>query len=164
MLVFGPANVLPNDTDFKVFNLTSMCESIPRMEPLLVNVPQNLWADSEFEKSFDIWYHDYLVKNDDAFLSYMQIIVSLYSGEKVYVCISRLESDPYLDTINESFMKFVQQRYTLKYHIVNTREDLDDLQDGGSDFALFEGLEVLDVDKMRYIKTLSLRGTNFYGF
>ncbi len=153
MIVFGPYEALPNPEEgFSVFNISSFNENIPRLPNLIVDIPEMVLHSDDMEKDFDMWYYDYIINKDPiAFGSMMTILMNLYNTNRVYVCISNFK-DSFLNTINESFIKILQQRYGLRCVRVNVREDWDSMDMCGSDFTSYDGLDVFDYDRLRYIK------------
>jgi hypothetical protein len=101
---------------------------------------------SNDDKDFDINYANYILQSDKAFISLMNVIISLYSGNDVYVLI---DHDVYRDCITESILKFISERYGYNGCIIHEESDLETVVDG--DFSI-QGLFNLDVDKERYTK------------
>ena len=104
------------------------------------------------------------MNNSEPFKSMMSILLSIYDGYITYVCIGEYIMDPYMSIINESFMKILQQRYGIKYSIVNELNDYDYIQKDGSDFDNNEGLQTFDEDRMEYLQMtmeeyISINGT-----
>lgn len=153
MIAFGPYEALPNiDEGFSVFNISSFNENIPRLPGLIVDIPEVVLQSDDMEKDFDMWYYDYIInQNTIAFESMMSILMNLYNTGKVYVCISNFK-DSFLNTINESFIKILQQRYGLRCVRINVIEDWANVDIYGSDFTSYDGLDVFDHDKLKYIK------------
>ena len=58
-----------------MFNLSSPTESIPKLPGLFVLPDSSIVSD---EKSFDIWYYNYLLENSVACTSLIQILNALY--------------------------------------------------------------------------------------
>ena len=119
MLIFGPYNAIQYPYVQMVFNLSSLTQDIPRL-PGLIPPINGLIID---EKDFDMWYYNYVLNNPEPFKSMMSILLSMYDGYITYVCIGEYIMDPYMSIINESFMKILQQRYGIKYSIVNEIND-----------------------------------------
>ena len=162
MLVFGPYSAIPQDENFMVFNMSSLTQAIPRLPGLIVSsnmVPQ---IGGEFERSFDLWYYEYVLNNPEPCSSLMAILQALYDGHKVYVCISDYESDPFMSVINESFMKIIQVRYDIKYSVINAVSDYDYIDKDGCDFMSVTGINNFDQDRKRYLE-LSLEEKIMHG-
>lgn len=157
MLIFGPANAIPTDKEFRVFNLTSSIQSIPRLAGLVVN-PGNIYIDGEAEKSFDIWYYEYILNDMTACTSLMSVLDALYMNNNVYICISEYINDPFMSIINETFMKILQTRYGIKYSIINDLDDYNYIPKDGCDFMSVDGIMNFDRDRRRY-KQLYLEST-----
>lgn len=153
MLVFGPYRALPDPAEeYVIFNMTSFNEDIPRLPGLIVDLPEAVSQSDDVALAFDMWYYDYITsKNLVAFSSMMTILMALYNNGKVYVCISDYV-DSFLNTINESFIKILQQRYGLRCTRINVNEDWENLEQYGSDFTTYGGLDVFDDDRDKYIK------------
>ena len=160
MLIFGPYNAIDYGYVEAIYNLSSLTQEVPRL-PGLIPAINGPIID---EKDFDMWYYGYILNNPIPFRSMMAILMSVYQGAITYVCISDYMSDPYMSVINESFMKVIQQRYGIKYSIVNTLDDFEYIQKDGSDFDSNEGLKTFDEDRMEYLQMnmeeyISINGT-----
>ena len=160
MLIFGPYNAIQYPYVQMVFNLSSLTQDIPRLPGLIPPINGHI-VD---EKDFDMWYYNYVLNNPEPFKSMMSILLSMYDGYITYVCIGEYIMDPYMSIINESFMKILQQRYGIKYSIVNEINDYDYIQKDGSDFDNNEGLQTFDEDRMEYLQMtmeeyISINGT-----
>lgn len=149
MLIFGPANAIPTDKEFCIFNLTSSTQSVPRLAGLVVN-PGNIYIDGEAEKSFDIWYYEYILNDMTACTSLMSVLDALYMNNNVYICISEYINDPFMSIINETFMKILQTRYGIKYSIINDPDDYNYIPKDGCDFMSVNGIMNFDKDRRRY--------------
>lgn len=156
MLVFGPYRSIPTDASFTVFNLSSPTQVIPRLPGLMVFPDQQQFQyngqdSSEMnEKSFDMWYYNYVLNDPVAFSSLMGLLIALYEGTNVYICIADY-SNGNISIINESFMKMIQARYDIKYSIINDREDYLYIPIDGCDFGSVAGIRNFDEDRKRYI-------------
>ena len=165
MLVFGPYRSIPRDVDFKVFNLTSQTQVIERLPGLFPALyDQSFINNGELEKQFDQWYYNYIMNDPTAMTSVMIILQTLYNGDNVYVCISEYSSDPIIALINESFMKFIQQRYDIKYSIINEPEDFDYVPHDGCDIMSVYGIQNFDEDRMKFERLKTEQGIlgNYY--
>lgn len=159
MLVFGPYPIIPKDMNFIIYNLSSLVQVVPRLPGLLPTAEMlvrtnNLEYDEYMEKSFDMWYYDYVLNDPIACSSLMTILQSLYDGNNVYVCINDYESNSTMSIINESFMKIIQSRYDIKYYIVNTPEDFQYISSDGCDFMSVAGIMEFDRDRKRYMQLM----------
>lgn len=160
MLIFGPYNAIQYPYVQMVFNLSSLTQDIPRLPGLIPPINGPIID----EKDFDMWYYNYVLNNPEPFKSMMSILLSMYDGYITYVCIGEYIMDSYMSIINESFMKILQQRYGIKYSIVNELGDYDYIQKDGSDFDNNEGLQTFDEDRMEYLQItmeeyISINGT-----
>lgn len=150
MLVFGPYDILRNITgDFVVFNLSSQTQDIQRLPGLMIDINGPI----NDEKEFDIWYYDYIMNNIVPFTSLMNVLMTLYDGNNVYICIGEYSYDRIIAMINESFMKLIQQRYDIKYYIINSAEDYYSIENGndGCAFNSIEGIMNFDKDKETFV-------------
>ena len=159
MLVFGPFHAGPGvDQGFRMFNLSSPTEYIPKLPGLFVLPPDKKFYPSievaeQAEKTFDTWYYNYVLNDPQASMSLMMVLDALYEGNKVYVCIESYDGsrNDYISTLNESFMKIIQTRYDIKYSIINTRDDLNYIPQDGCDFMSVAGIQQFDEDKKRWM-------------
>lgn len=151
MLVFGPFSGVSPYFD-AIYNLSSLTQAVPRLPGLIPDSIPNIHGPFVDEKDFDMWYYNYILNNPIPFKSMMTILMSVYEGNKTYVCIGDYLSDPYISIINESFMKVIQQRYGIKYSIINTISDLEYIQKDGSDFDSNEGLSAFDDDRNEFLQ------------
>lgn len=145
MLLIGDIRCLPYNKDkFIVLNLSSLVEGYPRVHL----VPSVITAYND-DKQFDIDYANYIFSNDAVFMEFMKIIYPLYSGNDVFLLVSRNENTH--DIITESLCKLIQQRYGYNYQLLNSESDINYYDD--SDFS-FYGLQTLDLDKERMTNLL----------
>lgn len=140
MIMIGDPRCIPMNIDnLVVFNYSSPVEGIEKLELM---PPMFDWKS---ELDFDMWYANWLLNYPPAFKDLMRVMYSVYSGLDVYLCASII---PQFEPINESFIKFIQQRYGYNCYIINTQEDLEFVRDYGSGFSI-EGLANFDIDKER---------------
>lgn len=152
MLIFGPYNCIPYSKDIVVYNYSSLTEYIPRMGLLVPpEVVQNM---GEYE--LDVAYYNYIMNNDDLFILFMNIILPIYSGSDVYVCISKFGYNDYTNNMNESLIKIIQQRYGYNAAVINDVSDLDYINPEDFSFSI-QGLHNLDEDKKRLVMILESR-------
>ena len=148
MLAFGPYRCIPSDyIDLKVFNLSSLTQAIPRLPGLIPMISSPIYD----EKDFDMWYYDYVLNDVTACSSLMMILGTLYNNDDVYVCISDYDNDPFISMINESFMKIIQQRYDIRYYIINELSDWIYVDKDGCDFRSIQGIQTFDNDKNQFL-------------
>lgn len=154
MLVFGPYRAIPKDSNMVVFNLSSPTQAIPRLPGLLVTPSDPITTsgidDGTFEKSFDMWYYDYVLNDPTACSSLMSILECLYQGCHVFVCISDNSSGGIINMVNEAFMKILQTRYGITYSIVNVPEDFEYISQDGCDFRTVDGIQTFDSDRSQF--------------
>ena len=153
MIVFGPFRAIPKNIDFKIFNLSSLTQIVERLPGLIP--PSNIsmdYIETDGERSFDMWYYDYVLNDTIACSSLMAILNALSEGNNVYICIYDYESDPYISMINEAFMKILQSRYEMKYAIINDPSDIIYVDQDGSDFMGVNGINNFDEDIKRYME------------
>lgn len=140
MLLVGDFRSLPDATEkFVVLNLSSLIEGFPR-----VHLVPSITPTYNDDKQFDIAYANYIFSDDSNFMEFMKIIYPLYTGQDVFLLVSRNENTH--DIITESLCKLIQQRYGYNYQLLNHLSDIDYYDD--SNFSLY-GLQVLDMDKER---------------
>lgn len=149
MLVFGPIIALPKWKPFTVYNFTSTAEYIPRLDLL---PPREIVTMNEYE--FDLAFSRFVLEDNNHFNALMQIIYSLYNGDDVFVAISNL-SEPYLNNLNESLMKLIQQRYGYNANRVNFAEDILYIDSCDGEFS-FDGLMIFDQDRERYVYNMEM--------
>lgn len=147
MLVFGSIRNLPRDSNFVVYNFTSTIETIPRLDLL---PPRELVVSDE--KEFDYLFMQYIMNDNNHFNAMMQIMMSLYIGDNVFIAISDI-SDPYIMNLNESLIKFIQQRYGYNAYKINTIEDLEYIDPTDGEFS-FDGIYNFDSDRNRYVQNI----------
>ena len=86
----------------------------------------------------------------------MLIMYAVYEGHDVYLCASNIDM---VQPLNESFIKFIQQRYGINCYIINTVEDMECVRDFGSGFSI-EGIGNFDIDKERLAVTAIVTQNN----
>ena len=152
MLVFGPASCIPvGEKDFYVYNFSSLTQNVRRLPGMMVQAPQDVYTNPNSEKVFDLWYYNYIMTNPVSFVSLMMIMLKIFDGKNVYICISDYMSDRYISNMNESLMKMIQSRYGITCHIVNTPEDFRYIREKGCSFSGV-GLKNMKADEDRFVK------------
>lgn len=144
MIVFGHKDFKPGYRE-KLFNLSSISELGEKIFSLL---PPFKVDDYNNEKDFDIMYATYILENNAPFIDMMKVIYSQYeSGEDVinYILI---EDDEFRNSITESLIKFIQQRYGYNCSIIHDHDDIYYIEESTFDI---NGLFNLDQDKERYV-------------
>lgn len=151
MIIFGNIKCLRyvefalGDKKVFKFNLSSTLEEGDRLFKLIPPFTVNEYND---EKEFDINYANYILNNDAAFVDMMKIVYLQYEHNNDAVMYVLVDFDDIRDTITESLIKLIQQRYGINSSIVKEYEDFDTLED--SDFDI-NGIFNLDQDKERYV-------------
>lgn len=140
MLVMCDHNCINGDIveRFIIFNLSSLLEGFKR-----VNILPPFKID-RYDRDFDIMYAQYLLENDNVFYEFMLIIISIYYGVDTIILVDRNEL---YEPVNESLLKFIQQRYGLICNNINEIQDWEAVQE--CEFTL-QGLYNLDQDKERF--------------
>lgn len=154
MIIFGPIKSVPSTWNGFIVNFNSLYQStnIPVLNNLLPSIQYNQMNNTDLLKNFDIYYSEYILKNDTVFFEFMHfIIMPWYYGNNVFILIDGWENDSILN-INESLIKFIQQRYGFEPYLVNSIEDTDEIigygyNDPGCNIF---GIKYLDEDKERY--------------
>jgi len=141
MLVFGDEKECFTQAlygGFRIFNISNLIEQGIRLNCL---IPPGLISE---DKDFDMYYANFIMQNDNAFVELMNVMYNLYEGNLVYILI---DYSDYKNLLTESLIKFIQQRYGYNAYIVNTLEDFDHVR--ASEFSL-SGVFNLDLDKKRF--------------
>lgn len=144
MLLYGNADIasaLLENNNIHFYNFTSLNEKF--INKLNLVPPNNLGANSEYV--FDVKYMNWILSNDINFINFMRIIIDLYDGIDVFLVIS---NDNWSETLIESLLKLIQQRYGISAVRINEYNDIYYAED--SDFNEGYGLFNLDNDKERY--------------
>lgn len=156
MIVFGPvqcSNYLNMEKDqWYIFNLTGYhCNGYPlaNLYPhpnLITNSDEILFSSNgDVLNCIDIRYNEYIMNTIPAFGEILSLIRQSEESN-VYVCINDYECDMYASLINELLMRFISNRYSYKYHIINQPEDLSYICEDGSNFRTLDGLRMYDID------------------
>lgn len=157
MIIFGPADacIFPIPSNMMVINFTSLMndQSIPQLISLLPQVKLCNISDPNYQLDFDINYANYILQNPLAFIEFMAyIIIPWKQGYNVYVMIDKWGNEG-LDMLNESIIKFIQQRYGFEpyrvYCIGDTREITTEVYYQDHSCTMI-GLSNLDLDIYRY--------------
>ena len=136
MLLYGTIQGLNITDDCIVYNFSSLNENYPRL-----NLYPPLDFGKKYDYNFDLNYAQYILGNDNIFFDLMMIVYNLYQGRDVFLLV-----DDDLEGLNESLLKFIQQRYGYNACRINNLDDL--LYAESTDFSE-EGLRNLDIDKDR---------------
>lgn len=135
MLMVGTIQNLQTTDNTVVYNFTSLNERYPRLLHLIP--PMSLGARSDYE--FDMNYAMYLLSNEPAFFDMMQIVYTMYMGKDVFLLI---DGDDRLEMLNESLLKFIQQRYGISAVYITCLDDLLNANDVG-----FSGIGKLNIQQ-----------------
>ena len=162
MLIFGPSKIFKkqNESDFTVLNLSSAYQygyDIHSVIPPLYNgMPIDQLFDPESDKSFDMWYINYIFSPGSvAFLDFFSIIMHIYNGANVFVLID--DTNDVFELIKESVIKIIQQRYGINSLCVYDDSDFTIMESEDSDFSI-QGLYNFDADRNRYLAELNVYG------
>lgn len=109
-------------------------------------VPPYTSVDVYDDKTFDIQYANYLLNDNNAFITYMQMIYNHYLGYNIFIIVG---TAGYRERITASFMKFIQQRYAIIPRYIQSFEDIPDYYE--EDMIYVDGIFNMDNDKERYI-------------
>lgn len=140
MIVLGPVNCIQYlGGDFVIFNYSSPIEGLDKLNLM---PPMFDWSS---ELDFDIWYANWLLADPIAFRDLMRLMYVIYNGMNVFLCASIIDA---LEPVNESFVKFIQQRYGINCFVINDPTDLECVHDYGAGFTI-EGIANFDIDKER---------------
>ena len=108
------------------YNLTSYyndCPTLNKLIPSVATMPEeSIDGDAPSLPAFDIAYGQYIFGDNEAFMQLMNIIIPVYMNPDCLVQILISNSD-FRDTITESLIKLIQQRYGYNVFIINTIED-----------------------------------------
>lgn len=157
MIIFGPADacIYPAPSNMVVVKFTSMMEikNVPQLISLIPQVCMGNVSDPNYQLNFDINYANYILQNPLAFIEFMAyIIIPWKRGYNVYVMIDKWGNEG-LDMLNESIIKFIQQRYGFEPYRVSCIEDTIEITTEvyyQEHSCTMVGLSNLDLDIYRY--------------
>lgn len=133
-----------------IFNLSSIYNLGVSLSDLIPKVQYNgQRIDIKDDRGFDIYYANFIMSYQPAFIALMTIIDQIYLTNSAVVLIG---DDEYKDYISDSLMKFIQQRYEYPIHIVETVEDIPDWPGDGYHFTSVLGLSHFDDDRERFFR------------
>lgn len=151
MLMYGPSSC----TNIRFagegveFNLTSFKEGMTRLAYLMPRIDQVV-----DDYDFDVAYANYIMSNDQVFVEFFQIIFNLYLGKDVFIAVD-LEAD-WAETLLESLLKFIQERYGYAAVKIESEEDyMFARRNFICDFNPEFGLYNLDIDKDRFFALIN---------
>lgn len=142
------------DDKFIVLNLSSFYSGYDSITNLITmplinyNTPMNQFVDTP---EFDLLYANNIFNNIELFRDLMKIMIYAYEGFTVVILVNR---DPYRDTIMESLIKIIQERYGYSCWIIN---DIDDLECARETTFSTNGLITMDND-IQYFESLYQQG------
>ena len=108
-------------------------------------IPPNNAICKSSEWDFDVVYMHYIMDNDIVFIEFFQIIQMLYRGIDVYLITIEQE---WCDSILESLLKLIQQRYGYNAIRVNCIDDI--IYSNVSQFDPIYGVKNYDDDNERF--------------
>ncbi|MGL5330507.1 MAG: hypothetical protein ACRDD7_14645 [Peptostreptococcaceae bacterium] len=147
MLVFANHRCVNQDivNNFVTMNLSSLLEGFPTVDIL---PPFKL---DRYDRDFDIMYLEYILNDNNKFYEFMKIIMSLYYAVPTLILVG---NDELYETVTESLIKLIQQRYGYLSNLIYNPEDWECVQD--SEFSI-HGLYNLDIDKERFAVLHAMR-------
>ena len=122
-----------------VLNFNSYSEKFQKL-----NLTPQVFIGSTSTMEFDQNYYQMILNTDFYFMELMKIIMMLYAGIDVYICIGPGE---YELAITESLLKIIQQRYGYNAVYVTCLEDITTATDQYFDPGLITNL---DMDRERF--------------
>lgn len=143
LLMYGNAKNLNNAMPATIFNLSSLIDKYPLIGLLPMH---NLGAISEYD--FDMRYAGWILSDENRFLSFMNIIMNIYTGNNVYIIV---DEGPNTELITESLLKLIQQRYGINATYISCIEDF--LNSDPAEFSEL-GRVNLNLDKERYTQIM----------
>lgn len=156
IILGGPGAMIPQVDSMSVYNFSSMVEGVPRLNLM----PPVVERTADFQ--FDLYYANWLLSDPMAFRDLMRVLYDVYSGMDVYLCCGSMNI---VGDLNESFAKFIQQRYGINCCIVNDNADLEAAVE--SSFTI-EGIANFDMDKERAsaiaVESVESGNSTGYGF
>ena len=128
---------------YLIFNLSSLYSGYINITNLLTSInymtQPGMYNDYINSVEFDIQYSTTIFNTPQLFHSLMQIMYCVYNNINAYVLIQR---DPYRDSIMESIIKLIQQRYGYLCWLI---EDIDDIEDLNNN-AMLSPIGILTLD------------------
>ena len=144
-LLYGPSSMIGYvDGICNVVNFSSLYEGINDGLMCLIP-PNNLGAISEYD--FDVKYMNYILENDNIFVNFMGLVISIFNGADYFLVVD--DSTDWSKMLIESLLKLLQQRYGLNGYYVKDIEDIGPNMD--TQFNTQYGLMNYDIDVERYL-------------
>lgn len=142
MLFYGTVQtawIFEDNEKAVVFNFNSYSEKYQKL-----NLTPQVFIGSTNTMEFDQNYYQLIMSTDAYFMELMKIIMMLYAGIDVYICIG---PGDYELAITESLLKLIQQRYGYNAVYVTCFEDVFTATDQYFDPGLIANL---DMDRERF--------------
>ena len=169
MIIFTPIRTIPVEMleqkgirQVVTYNLSSYYSDIPTLNMLIPSVEympeDSIDGDTSVIPSFDIAYNNFIMGNDSAFMQFMNIIVPVFTSPDVLVQILINQSD-FRDSITETLVKLIQQRYGYNIYIINEIEDF--IYTEESTFSV-PGLFAIDEDLKRWRAMMPIQNEDLY--
>ena len=114
-LMYGKANLIK--PGYQVFNFSGLIEDVAQLRLLPFD---NLGAFDELD--FDKKYAQWILYDDNRFVSMFGMILTLANGNPVYLITNE---DSWSMSLIESFMKLLQVRYGITGTYIQTEEDVE---------------------------------------
>lgn len=132
------------------YNLSSMLQATQLsglVPPANILTPEGYMSGSYVTPEFDQAYYDYILSNDQTFMSLMAIVGPIFKDPQALIQVL-IEHSIIKDIISESLAKLIQQRYGLNVYFINDLEDLEEV--GESNFSI-PGIFTMDADLQRAV-------------
>lgn len=136
---------------FNFYSVIQIGEWARALEPLS-NVFERLsfaftFDDDQYTLDFDRQYAFQLLSNQNSFTMLMKIMMLVETMDEVIVITNH--SNPYVEVVVDSLIKFIQQRYSIQSYIINDIGDIDSF--ATSNFKTEEGFNnyMMDVNKIK---------------
>lgn len=136
---------------FNFYSVIQFGEWARALEPLS-NVFERLsfaftFNDDQYTLDFDRQYAFQLLTNQNSFTMLMKIMMLVETMDEVIVITNH--SNPYVEVVVDSLIKFIQQRYSIQSYIINDIDDIDSF--ANSNFKTEEGFNnyMIDINKIK---------------
>lgn len=152
MIVFCSPNCLNlndiNTDDFRIFNLLSIAEVGTKLYNLIPPFTYTDYSDDNIR--FDIDYYNYIISNNLAFVDLMQIMYNEYDRGIDNYSVVLIDNDDIRDSLRDSLIKLIQQRYGINSFIINELDDWNYIESSQATNFDINGIYQFDQDKERY--------------
>lgn len=132
-----------------VFNLSSLYSGYTSVTSLITGLHE--WsangvnvAQALENPEIDMMYWNLIMSKPKMFESLVRVVFNSFEGN---LCLVLIQHDPYRDSVLESLIKLIQQRYGFTPWIVNDIEDISVLEEP---LYTAEGLNNIDTDRQHY--------------